>query len=175
MTEDDWPALLEWNQDRMVLIFWDNGHTQPWSLTKLQNVYRAISRQAFLFILEKDGQPIGEAWLQRLNREEIRRRFPDQDLRRIDLSIGRPDLWGQGLGTEAVTALVRFAFDEEHVDAVFACDVSDRNPASRRLFERIGFTDLAETRSRGSLAKEGITRHLVLTRQRWCDRKSPSP
>ena len=46
--------------------------------------------------------------------------------------------WGRGLGTEAVTALVDFAFDSLGLHRIEA-DVDPRNDRSLRLLERLGF------------------------------------
>jgi ribosomal-protein-alanine N-acetyltransferase len=47
---------------------------------------------------------------------------------------------GSGVGTQAVTLLVRWAAEREELDAIEAF-VADDNIASRRLLERIGFRD----------------------------------
>jgi RimJ/RimL family protein N-acetyltransferase len=165
MTESDWPALLKWNQDPRVLEFWDAGKTEPWSLDMLQRVYRGISRKAYMFIIELAGKPIGEGWVQEMNLPEIRERFPGKDLRRIDLSIGEPSLWGRGLGTEAVGALVRFGFEACHADALFACHVSNDNPRSRHVFEHHGFGSIGAAKA--SVGSGSQTHHHMLARDGW--------
>ncbi|MCU0521933.1 MAG: GNAT family N-acetyltransferase [Anaerolineae bacterium] len=47
--------------------------------------------------------------------------------------------WRQGIGTEAVRAVVRFAFEELHLHRVEAFPTMD-NTASVRLLEKLGFT-----------------------------------
>ena len=46
--------------------------------------------------------------------------------------------WGQGLGSEAVTAVIAFAFDSLNLNRIEA-DVDPRNERSLRLLERLGF------------------------------------
>ena len=70
-------------------------------------------------------------------------------MRRIDIAIGLPSLWGQGLGREAVRLLLDFGFRREGVDVIYAC-VDAGNVRSRRMFESLGFAvevgiDAAET------------------------------
>ncbi len=48
-------------------------------------------------------------------------------------------MWGQGLMTEAVPMMVRFAFDRLHLRRVYAF-VFPENPASSRVLEKCGFT-----------------------------------
>jgi RimJ/RimL family protein N-acetyltransferase len=86
-----------------------------------------------------DGRPIGEGWLQEMNYPRVLARYPGKDCRRIDLLIGERSRWGQGYGTDAIRALVRFGFEQEGADYLFACSVGDYNPRSRRAFERVGF------------------------------------
>lgn len=50
--------------------------------------------------------------------------------------IGQP-YWGNGLATEAVTALLRFAFEELQLNRVQASYLP-RNPASGRVLEKVG-------------------------------------
>ena len=172
MTESDWPTLLKWNQDRRVLVSWDSGNTEPWTLSKLQTVYRGLSRHAFMFMILFEGKLVGETWIKEMNLPELLSAFPGKNLRRIDLSIGRTELWGRGFGTEVIECLVRFGFDELVADAIFACHVSDDNPASRRAFEKNGFVDLGATRAEGGPGSDATTKHLMLERSRWT---SPKP
>jgi RimJ/RimL family protein N-acetyltransferase len=50
----------------------------------------------------------------------------------------RQERWGQGLGSEAVAAIVAFAFDTLGLHRIEA-DVDPRNERSLRLLERLGF------------------------------------
>jgi len=50
--------------------------------------------------------------------------------------------WSKGYGTECLTAVVRFAFEEVGVETFFGeCD--KENPASSRVMEKCGFTRIA--------------------------------
>ncbi len=136
MTEADWPLLLRWNSDPEVLYFSEGDDVQSYSLADVQDIYRTTSQTALCFIMEYQGQPIGECWLQRMNMERILSAYPGYDLRRIDLMIGEKLLWGQGLGTEVIGLLTRLAFEQEGADYVFGVGVADYNPRSRRAFEK---------------------------------------
>lgn len=171
MTEADWSVLLPWNQDPATLATWDEGRTDPWTLEKLQSVYREISRNAFMFIIEVKGRPIGEARLQEMNLPEILVALPDSRLTRLDLSIGESSFRGRGIGTEVIGALVRFGFDRG-ADALFGCHVSASNPQSSLAFEKNGFSLW-----RGALPQEGEPSdrrrfHMILTREAWLGQRS---
>lgn len=139
MGEDDWDILLKWNNDPAVMELADHNPFEESTLEELQTIYRWISTHAYCFIMEVEGNPIGECWLQRMNLQRIVAQFPDQDLRRIDLMIGEKELWGRGYGTEAIGLLVDFGFQKERADAIFAPVMAD-NHRSQRAFQKNGFT-----------------------------------
>ncbi len=140
MTEADWDVLLVWNNDADMLYFVEGDEVSGRSLEEVQAIYRHISRQAFCFIIESEGKPIGECWLQQLNLDRIRLHFPQADCRRIDLMIGDKACWGRGLGTEVVGLLTVFAFGQEQADFVFGCDVADYSFASQKVFQKVGYS-----------------------------------
>jgi RimJ/RimL family protein N-acetyltransferase len=117
-------------------------------------------------MMELDGQPIGECWLQRMNLPRLLERYAGLDCRRIDLLIGEKHLWGKGLGTEAIRLLCEFGFTRERADAIFGCGVADYNARSRRAFEKVGFVVCAES-DQPPGAKARITYDLILTRERY--------
>ena len=127
LTEDDWAPLLAWNNDPQVLEFAEGDDVQSRTLDEVQRIWRSISVNAHCFLMERDGAPIGECWLQRMNLQRL-----------IEIAIGVPALWGQGLGREAVGLLLDFGFRREGVDVIYAC-VDAENSRSRRMFESLGF------------------------------------
>jgi len=166
MNEGDWNVLLRWNNDPEVLYFAEGDDVAGRGLEEIQGMYRRVSQDAFCFIVESDGAPVGECWLQRMNLERILRKRPGLDLRRIDLMIGEKALWGRGIGTRAVRLLTRFGFEEERADAIFACDVADYNPRSLRAFQRVGF-EVCETTPQPPGAKARHCHDLMLTRENY--------
>lgn len=139
MGEDDWDVLLAWNNDPVVMALADHNPFQETSLADLQTIYRWLATHAFCFIMVVDGAPIGECWLQQMNLQRLVDRFPDLDLRRIDLMIGEKDQWGRGYGTEAIRLLVEFGFGDQRADGIFAPVMAD-NRRSQRAFQKNGFT-----------------------------------
>ena len=165
LTEQDWPTLLAWNNDPDVLYFADDNDVTAYDLASVQGIYRAVSQHAFCFLIEVDGQPIGEGWLQEMNMERILAKYPTQNCRRIDLMIGTKQLWGQGLGTDTIRTLTRFGFQQEDADLIFGL-VSDYNKRSRRAFARVGYVvDATVPEPPGGKTK--ITDDLVITRSQW--------
>ena len=159
MTEEDWGSLLKWNNDPEVMKYADHDDFRPSPLGEVQAIYRWISTHAHCFIIEAGGCPIGECWLQRMNRRRIVDQFPGKDVRRIDLMIGERKLWGRGYGPEAIALLVDFGFSHEAADAIFGI-VSADNARSLRAFQKCGFNRHAATQD-----KDGTMSYdLVVTR-----------
>ena len=139
MTEDDWDLLFKWNNDREVLYYAEGDNVTARSLAEVQAIYRGVSQSAYCFMAEVERRAIGECWLQQMNLPRILTRYPDADCRRIDLMIGEKDCWGRGHGTEMIRLLTRFAFEREHADFIFGCDIADDNIPSLRAFKRVGY------------------------------------
>ena len=153
LTEDDWAPLVAWNNDPEVLAWAEGDEIESRTLDEVQRIYRAISVNAHCFLMELNGEPIGECWLQRMNLERLVERHRGEAVRRVDIAIGLPALWGQGLGREAVGLLLEFGFRREGVDVIYACVDAD-NVRSRRMFESLGFRDIAGVDDPAGLAAE---------------------
>ena len=63
------------------------------------------------------------------------------------------DYWGNGYGTEALSAVIDFAFDSMRVDEVFA-DIFSENIASAKVLEKCGMV-YTQTIS-GKYEKNGV-------------------
>lgn len=95
------------------------------------------------FVIELDGRVIGKAGFWRL---------PEVGY------ILHPDVWGQGLASEAVGAAIDHVFGTRDFDSLTA-DVDPENAASIRLLERLGFvrTGFAErTWNVGGVWKDSV-------------------
>jgi len=139
MTEKDWDILLKWNSDPEVLYFSVGDRVDAYNLEQVQQIYRSVSQNAFCFIIEFDGQPIGECWLQQMNLERTLGKYPGLDCRRIDLMIGEKRFWGRGIGNKVICMLTEFGFLKEEADIIFGCDIADYNIASLKVFQKAGF------------------------------------
>lgn len=165
LTEHDWDVLLVWNTDPEVLYFSEGDDVSAYDLADIQEIYRGVSRNAFCFLIEFGGKPVGEGWLQQMNIERILAKYPTQDCRRIDLMIGEKHLWGRGLGTDAIRTLTRFGFESENADMIFGL-VGDYNERSIRAFQKAGFhIDAKVPEPSGRKAK--FTVDLVITRAQY--------
>ena len=138
MNDKDFDILLKWNNDAEVLYFTEGDDVESRSLESVKGLYSYVSEMAFCFIIESNGFPIGECWLQQMNLDNIIEKYPSLDLRRIDIMIGEKDYWGKGLGTKIIGRLVKFGFIEEKADMIFYMP-GDYNARSIRAAEKAGF------------------------------------
>jgi hypothetical protein len=89
LTEEDWSALLVWNNDHEVLHFIKgDNNVNGYDLAVVKDIYRSVSQDAYCFIAEVEHAPIGECWLQEMNVERILCQHPGRTCRRVDLMIG---------------------------------------------------------------------------------------
>jgi aminoglycoside 6'-N-acetyltransferase len=143
MTEDDWPLVVKWETDPEVLYWADTGNITTRNLEEVQAIFRTVSQQAYCFIIEHAGRPVGDGWLQKMNLPVILEKYPGKDCRRIDLVIGEKGWWGKGLGTDVIRTLTRFALEQEKADMVFGLP-GDYNARSMRAFEKAGYTKVMQ-------------------------------
>lgn len=70
----------------------------------------------------------------------------------VGIGIGEREFWGKGYGTDAMNAILRYAFVELNMNRVTLI-VFDYNPRAIRSYEKVGFRH--EGRIRSYLNKEG--------------------
>jgi aminoglycoside 6'-N-acetyltransferase len=163
MTEDDWPLLYRWNSDPEVLYYSEGDDVASYSPEDVRGIFCTTSQTAFCFIIEVEGTPVGECWLQEMNIERILQKYPGLDCRRIDLAIGEKSYWGQGIGTETIRLLTTFGFVEQGSDVIYGC-VSDYNVRSWRAFQRAGY-QIVERVKEPPGSKADYDFNLALTRE----------
>jgi RimJ/RimL family protein N-acetyltransferase len=166
MTEGDWDLLLKWNNDPDVLTFAEGDDITSRTMQEVQDLYCTVCQNAFCFIIEAAGVPVGECWLQEMNVARIVEQHPDLDCRRIDLMIGEKHLWGQGIGSETIRLLTDFGFTRQAADALFGCFVAGNNPRSYKAFQRVGY-QIVETLECAPGSKSRLEYTLRLTRETY--------
>ena len=78
-----------------------------------------------------------------------------------------PAYWGQGLMPEAAEELLRYAFEEMDLAAVWCSHYGD-NPQSQRVIEKCGFVfQFEETVVDEPTGEQKPTKFSVLTREQW--------
>jgi len=139
LTDGHLPLLYRWCADAEVMKWADEGGA-IFDEEEVRVLYGRASRAGHCFLIEADGVPAGECWLQRMDASFVRSMYPaGVDVRRIDICIGEKAYWGRGIGTAAVKLLIKFAFEREQTDVIH-CLCAEDNAASCRLWEKCGFS-----------------------------------
>jgi RimJ/RimL family protein N-acetyltransferase len=89
--------------------------------------YLARASQETVFLIEAEGAPCGMIGLD----------FGNEEGPEIGYWLGVTH-WGNGFATEAVRAVIDYAFEEHAIDELFG-GARVTNPASRRVLEKCGF------------------------------------
>lgn len=105
ITDDDLPMLMTWWNDGRVMVH--VGYPQGLGLTindmkTYMKKWRNDQTSIRMIICLKDATPIGETAFHNYR--------PELKETEIGIKICRPELWGQGLGTEALQAMTNYAF-----------------------------------------------------------------
>ncbi len=140
--QDDLEAMHSVLSNSLATLYWSTlphdslDQSREW----LGNMI-ASDPQRDDFIVEHEGRVIGKAGCYRL---------PEIGY------ILHPELWGRGLATEALRAVIAHVFEHHPVPALTA-DVDPRNERSIRLLERLGFAITGRAAKTYQLGEE------------WCD------
>ena len=133
--ETDAESLYEYAKDERI------GPIAGWPVhTSVENsreVIKAVlsAPDTYAVCLKEDNKAIGSIGLMVGRKSNIG--LPDTE-GEIGYWIGVP-YWGQGLIPEAVREIIRYAFEEKHLETLW-CGYFEGNEKSRRVQEKCGFT-----------------------------------
>lgn len=163
LTDDDVPAIYEIFGDPDVMKFWSSPSMESPDdarkyIDEIRQLFAARSLFQWGIRSRESGEVIGTCTIHRL----------DADNRRAELGIILSHAsWGRGLATEALEALIGFAFDKLDLHRLEA-DIDPRNEGSLRLFEKQAFQREGLLRERWHLFGEvQDTVLLGLLRREW--------
>jgi aminoglycoside 6'-N-acetyltransferase len=133
---DDLPALCRWYNDPIVMREVRVERYKP-TLEEVQRLWPVWQNPGptdfHMYVICLNDKTIGEIG--------YRYQDTDQHSASLDIKIGEPSLWSQGLGTEAIKLFVAYLFDQLHCQHVIA-EPGDWNKRSLRLFEKCGFKEI---------------------------------
>ena len=127
----DIPTFVRWFNDRAVTRFL--ARQQPMSLAEEERWFehRLENPEGFIFgIAAEDGALVGNIGLHQIN-------WKDRHAM-LGIVIGEKEYWGRGYGTDAISTMLRFAFNEQNLHRVWLY-VYPENERALRCYERCGF------------------------------------
>ena len=159
--ENDVADLYEYAKDPKVGL--PAGWPPHRSLEESREIIRTVfsAPNTFAVVDRGTGKVIGSAGFTGKTRAE----FPQKN-DELGYALS-PAFWGRGLMPEAVSELLRYAFGEMGLAAVWCSHYAD-NPQSQRVIEKSGFSfRMEETVVDGPTGQEKPTKFYVLTREMW--------
>lgn len=163
--EDDAADLYEYAKDPRV------GRPAGWpphkSLEESREIIRTVfaAPHTFAMVDKATGKAIGSAGFTGKTRAEFP--APNDELG-YALS---PVFWGRGLMPEAVAELLRYAFEDLNLAAVWCSHYAD-NPQSRRVIEKSGFSFQFDSSILDEpTGQEKPAKFYVFTRDMWDRRR----
>ena len=140
----DYELMARWLTDERVLEFY-HGRDNPYPYERVVEKYGPRARGedpegVLACIIEQDGREIG--YLQYY--PAVTEAYQLEDAAgtyAIVLFIGEPELWGTGVGSRALSALVAYLFSELGARRV-VIDPHVDNPRAVRAYEKCGFRRL---------------------------------
>ena len=138
----DFELMSRWLSDERVLEFYegrDNPYDTPKVITKFGPRAQGQDRVVPCIMVYED-RPIGYIQYYPVSASE-RQEYGIESIEGVwgvDLFIGKPALWGRGIGTHALTALLGYLFDTLNAARVMI-DPYVSNVRAIRSYEKCGF------------------------------------
>ncbi|MGE5124378.1 MAG: GNAT family N-acetyltransferase [Acidobacteriaceae bacterium] len=158
-------ASVNWNTDSEFLRLLDANVANQVSVKKVTEwIQRDFDKDPLPFYLFAIRTIDGERLIGWIDLEGSL--FPHGEAF-VGIGIGARQYWSQGYGSDAMTVILRYAFQELNLHRV-ALDVFEYNPRAIRCYEKAGFVH--EGRVRKFLYREGRRWDMVfmgMLREEW--------
>jgi diamine N-acetyltransferase len=165
----DIPAFVRWLNDRDTTSFLSLRAplSVPLEEKWFERMVEEQGKSAYHFVICRleDEEPIGTIGLFNLNLTD--------GSAGMGISIGDKSLWGKGLGSDALLALLDFGFGELRLERIWL-DVFDFNSRARRSYEKCGFVLEGTQRHAVHLRGEFHDIHMMsILRREWLAQERP--
>jgi aminoglycoside 6'-N-acetyltransferase len=138
---DDYAAMGQWLSDDRVLAFY-GGDEHRMDAEQARKKYRPRvvgEDPVHPCVIEAEARPVGYLQYYRVE-EHWEYELEDQELDTwaIDLFIGEPELWGRGIGTQALGLIIEHLFCGLGAEQI-VIDPQMDNERAVRAYEKCGF------------------------------------
>ena len=145
---DDAPTIASWFNDAEVTVYLARG-ARPMTLASerdyLEKMYTDNAHLMFGLWHKADKKLVGVIGLHHIDHIN--------QIAELGICIGDKAYWSNGIGTEAITALLGHAFGRLNLRSVRLIVIGN-NPRGQRCYEKCGFTEIG--RYPKHLIKDGV-------------------
>jgi len=154
LKKEDFSVLYKWFNDSEVLAFW-YGRDKPKTMAWIKKHFEPIiagKKSSKVWAIEVKGRLIGYMYNtpEKDDDDEFSGRVE------LDILIGEKKEWEKGYGTDALRAMLDYAFNKQKAERVFIMPRTN-NARAIHVYEKVGFK------------KEGILRHFEKFEGKWID------
>lgn len=153
LQKKDFSLLYKWINDPQVARFWygrDKPRSKEWVKKHFTPILQGKNKSQ-CWIIEAKGKPIGFMY-NTPEKEDDSTKFSGRV--ELDIMIGEPSQWGKGCGTDALGAMVNYAFGKQKAQRVYIMPRTS-NPRAIHVYKKVGFK------------KEGTLRHYEKFEGKW--------
>jgi diamine N-acetyltransferase len=166
---DDIPNFVRWFNDGETLSYVSMRApiSQPEEEGWFDRMQAAQGKDAYFYVICQlaDGVPIGTISL--FDVDQV------NGTAGAGIVIGEKRLWGQGLGTDALNALLDFGFGELRLARIWL-DVLDYNERGKRSYEKCGFVlEGTQRRAMYSRGRHHDVYLMAILRDEWAALQRP--
>ena len=142
---------MRWYQDtRISTLMGDKPRSLSWRRSRYETLLAEEGTDTYFFIICRleDDLPVGRLDLFSIDRQNGSAAF--------GLAIGDPAMWGKGYGSDAVNAVMDFAFGQLRLERLWL-DTDAHNLRAQAIYTKAGFV------------REGVFRRAFYQDGRWSD------
>ena len=154
MTEGDQVSFQEWHAGNPELRALIDDNSVPTMADQLRWFERSKKPDRKMFsLVTSAGELIGHMGFVDLN--------PEEKSGHLRITIGNPDYWGKGLGTEATKLLLKHGFEEMQLSFIWL-RVLASNERAVKSYTKVGFERWEEGETEEEIER-GVMRMRILT------------
>ncbi|PIS09250.1 hypothetical protein COT75_02505 [Candidatus Beckwithbacteria bacterium CG10_big_fil_rev_8_21_14_0_10_34_10] len=154
INKQDFPILHQWINNPAVVSFWygkDKLRSKKWVKDHFDVIIKGRTNSS-CWMVEVKGQPIGFIY-NNVNKDDDKKFIGRVEL---DILIGEDNQWGKGYGTDALKAMIKYAFEIQRAQRVYLTP-HIKNIRAIHVYQKVGFK------------KEGVLRHFEKFEGQWID------
>ncbi|TYS67920.1 GNAT family N-acetyltransferase [Sutcliffiella horikoshii] len=142
---EDFPVVEKWSKDNAFCLAngWEIGRNEDELYSWWNNCAHNQSHDFVRLGIQYESRLIGYVDLANINGKSAE----------LGIAIGESKVWGHGVGTEALKQLMIYA-TAKFGTQLFDAETNEVNMRSRKMLEKLGFTEISRIGSEEYMGKE---------------------